>query len=103
MLSSNIKDIDSYAANLQSTVYNYFGATCGMLKNRRSTQDKSYSDMTIKELKVLLAKAKSEALKNNTVNAEEISTLSRTIRHRLASQRSEGGPDAAEKHLKDNF
>ena len=86
-----VADIDSYAANLQSTVYDYFGATCGMLKNRRSTQYKSYSNMTIK--KFLLAKVKSKVLNNKTPNGEEISTLNRTIRHRFARQRSEGGPD----------
>jgi len=102
-LSSDVNDIDLYAASLQSTVYDNFGATFGILNNRQSTQDMLYKDMTAKQLKKLLSQAKTDA-KNNIPNGEDISALSKTIRRRLTSRISVSTSSAEdERNLKNKF
>ena len=103
-LSGDVDNIDSYAANLQSIVYDYFGSTYGILNKRRAAPDHLYSKVTIKQLKLLFAKAKVDA-KNNIINGEDICLISRTISHRLAAQKtlSVTHTQDTEKSLKKNF
>jgi len=98
-VTSNITDINTFAINLQDTIYSYFAQSEGTVKRQttKSNLDQKYKDCSIRQLKHALAK-----LKSQKCDGEEIMFVSRLIRYKLKPQREEKDINI-ESRLSENF